>query len=56
MPENGNRFTPFGVIDRYLWEVGIGWPSFNADRILEKLEAEGYAIVDVISSDESEKA
>lgn len=41
-----SRLTPFGVIDKYLHdEKCTGWPSFHAERILEKLKAEGYKIV-----------
>lgn len=40
------RLTPFGVIDKYLYdEKCMTWPSFHAERILEKLKAEGYDIV-----------
>jgi hypothetical protein len=41
-----DRLTAFGVIDRYLYAEEIGWPSFHAQRIIERLEAEGYKIID----------
>lgn len=39
-----NRLTPFGVIEHYLHEENQGWSSHHADRILERLTAEGYAV------------
>jgi len=46
MPENGNRFTPFGVISRHLYDEGVVWDNYHADEILRKLTAEGYTVVD----------
>jgi hypothetical protein len=41
-----DRLTAFGVIDKYLYDEEIPWPSNHAQRIVERLEAEGYKIVD----------
>lgn len=38
------RLTPFGVIDHYLHEESVGWSANHAQRILERLTAEGYAV------------
>jgi hypothetical protein len=41
-----DRLTAFGVIDKYLYGAEIPWPANHAQRIVERLEAEGYKIVD----------
>jgi hypothetical protein len=41
-----DRLTAFGVIDRYLYEEEVPWPSNHAQRIIERLEAAGYKVVD----------
>lgn len=40
-----SNYTPYGVLERYLYAEEIGWSGFHAQRMLERLEAEGYRIV-----------
>lgn len=43
-----SRLTPFGVLEKYLTdEAEIAWAAYHSDRIIEKLEAEGYKITDL---------